>query len=552
MKCNAENFVLLAKEKHNDFYDYSKSEYKNVREKVCIICPKHGEFWQKPKEHLNGSKCPKCANELRGRYKRLDNNTFIKRAIDVHGSKYDYSLTEYINAMTNVTIICPEHGEFKQTPSNHLNGQGCPKCVGKGLLKHEVVERFKNIHGAYYDYSNVVFKGMHKHVNIICPEHGEFKQTPAKHMQGQKCPICSRIESGLKNRITKDEFIERANDIHKNKYDYSNVEYITMHDKIDIICPTHGVFKQFPYDHLHGHGCPSCGNMFSMGEMEIYQMLVNVIGEDNVLLHDRKTLDGQEIDILLPTKNIGIEFNGLYWHSEENGKSKWYHYLKTKKCEEKGIKLIQIFEDEYNNNKDVVISKLKHIIGIDRICMRIMARKCSIREIDNLTAKEFLTKYHIQGYSNTTLSFGAYYQNVLIGVMCFTKTSNNDVWILNRFATDDKYICQGVGGKLFQYFVKNYNPRSVKSFADRRWTVDKENNLYTKIGFKLTKELNPEYRYINKSKPKERIHKFNLRKKTLHNRYNLPIDMTEKEMVKELGLVKIWDCGLYKYEWERK
>jgi hypothetical protein len=180
-----------------------------------------------------------------------------------------------------------------------------------------------------------------------------------------------------------------------------------------------------------------------------------------------------------------------------------------------------------------------------------MGRKTIIREIDNDTAKEFLNNNHIQGYTNSTLRIGAYYQGILIGVMCFNKTGIKDEWVLNRFATDNRYICQGIGGKLFKYFIKNYNPNKVKSFADRRWTLS-EDNIYTKIGFKLVKKLNPDYRYISDSNSRERIHKFNLRKKTLHNKYDFPIDMTEKEMVKNLGLYKIWDCGLYKYEWNKK
>lgn len=484
---NSYNFILKANTVHCGKYSYNKVDYKNNKEKVCIICPEHGEFWQKPKDHLSGNGCPKCANKLRGRRKRFTKEEFVNKAKKIHGDAYDYSKVVYKNIDTNVIIICKDHGEFKQTPMNHINGQGCPKCHGRGLTTEEIITKFTTIHGNKYDYSKVEYSGSNKKVCIICPEHGEFWQTPSKHLLGQNCPICSNI-------IKRGQISER-----------------------DI--------KSLPY---------------SICEMEIYRILTETIGEDDVLLRKNN------VNILLPKKKIGITCHSLLPNN------KWDCRDITDKCKYNGINVIQIFEDEYNNNKDVVISKLKHIIGVDRICMRIMARKCSIREIDNLTAKEFLTKYHIQGYSNTTLSFGAYYQNVLIGVMCFTKTSDNDVWILNRFATDDKYICQGIGGKLFKYFVKNYNPRSVKSFADRRWTINKENNLYTKIGFKLTKELNPEYRYINKSKPKERIHKFNLRKKTLHNRYNLPIDMTEKEIAKELGLVKIWDCGLYKYEWERK
>ena len=546
-----EKFIEKSKNTHGNKYDYSKVEYIDSLTKVCIICSEHGEFWQTPQAHCRGNGCPKCGNMNRGGIKRWDNEKFINEAKKIHGDKYDYSNVKYINASTNIEIICLEHGIFKQTPSNHLNGQGCPKCAGKNLSNDEVIRRFNLVHGNFYDYSKVEYHGIHNKVTIICPEHGEFKQTPAKHIIGQKCPLCSKINMGIKVRLSENEFINKAKKVHGDLYIYSNIEYKTSHDKIGIICPKHGKFYQYPYDHLQGHGCPKCGNMYSIGEMDIYQKLVNTIGENNVILHDRTVLTGQEIDIFIPGVNIGIEYNGLYWHSEDKGKDKWYHYLKSKKCQEKNIKLIQIFEDEYQNKKNIVFNKLQHILNIPKICPKIMGRKCKIKTIDNNIAKSFLDENHIQGYSNSTISIGAFFQNNLVGVMCFTKTGKEGYWVLNRFATDMKYICQGVGGKLFKFFITEYNPIHVKSFADKRWTIDKENNLYTKIGFKLTKELNPEYRYIDKNNPKERIHKFNLRKKTLHNHYGFPIDMTEKEMVKELNLVKIWDCGLYKYEWNK-
>ena len=527
-------------------------EYCGSKEKVCIICPKHGEFWQYPQDHVRGNKCPKCANENRGSKKRFTKDEFIKKCKEIHGDIYDYSKVEYKNINTKVTIICPTHGEFKQIGINHMLGQGCPKCAGRGLNNNEIIEKFISIHGNTYDYSKVKYDGMHKKVCIICPEHGEFYQTPSKHILGQRCRKCGYNENGINRRMTQEEFIEKSNCVHNNNYDYSKVEYKTSHDKITIICHKHGEFEQLPYDHLHGHGCPSCSNTFSIGEMEIYQYLCEILGKENVVLHDRSILNGKEIDIYIPNKNIGIEYNGLYWHSELNSKDKWYHVNKLNECNKKGIKLIQIFEDEYLSNKDLVYKKIEHILNIERFCPKIMARKCLIKEIDNYIAKDFLSKNHIQGYSNTTLSIGAFYQGILVGVMCFNKTGKDNEWILNRFATDNKYICQGIGGKLFKYFIKLYNPNNVKSFADRRWTTNEDDNLYTKIGFELTNILKPDYRYIDSSNPKERIHKFNLRKKTLHNKYDLPIEFTEKQMTDKLGYVKIWDCGLYKYEWNKK
>ena len=545
-------FIEKAQKRHGDKYDYSKVEYYGSKEKVCIICPKHGEFWQYPQDHVRGNKCPKCANENRGSKKRFTKDEFIKKCKEIHGDIYDYSKVEYKNINTKVTIICPIHGEFEQIGINHILGQGCPKCVGRGLNNNEIIEKFISIHGNTYDYSKVKYDGMHKKVCIICPEHGEFYQTPSKHILGQRCRKCSYNENGINRRMTQEEFIEKSNYVHNNKYDYSKVEYKTSHDKITIICPKHGKFEQLPYDHLHGHGCLSCGNTFSIGEMEIYQYLCSKLGKENVVLHDRTILDGKEIDIYIPSQKIGIEYNGLYWHSEINGKDKWYHLNKLNECNDKGIRLIQIFEDEYVYNKELVLRKIEHIFNIERFCPKIMARKCVIREICNEDAKDFLFKNHIQGYSNTTISYGAFYQSILIGVMCFNKTGKDNEWILNRFATDNKYICQGIGGKLFSHFIKVHKPVSVKSFADRRWTITKEQNLYTLIGFELTEILKPEYRYINEINPKERIHKFNLRKKSLHRKYDLSMDMTEKEMTEKLGYVKIWDCGLYKYEWKKQ
>ena len=545
-------FIEKAQKRHGDNYDYSKVEYYGSKEKVCIICSKHGEFWQYPQDHVRGNKCPKCANENRGGKKRFTKDEFINKCKEIHGDIYDYSKVEYKNINTKVTIICPMHGEFEQIGINHILGQGCPKCAGRGLNNNEIIEKFISIHGNTYDYSKVEYNGMHKKVCIICPEHGEFYQTPSKHILGQRCRKCGYNENGINRRMTQEEFIEKSNCVHNNNYDYSKVEYKTSHDKITIICYKHGEFEQLPYDHLHGHGCPSCSNTFSIGEMEIYQYFCGKLGKENVVLHDRTILDGKEIDIYIPSQKIGIEYNGLYWHSELNGKDKWYHLNKLTECNDKGIRLIQIFEDEYVYNKELVLRKIEHILNIERLCPKIMGRKCTILEISNNEAKEFLIKNHIQGYSNTTLSIGAFYQGILVGVMCFNKTGKDNEWILNRFATDNKYICQGVGGKLFKYFIKLHNPKIIKSFADRRWTLTENKNLYTALDFKLTNVLLPDYRYIDKSNPKQRIHKFNLRKKTLHNKYNLPIELTEKQMTEKLGYVKIWDCGLYKYEWKKQ
>lgn len=548
-----EKFILKARERHGDKYDYSKVEYVNSITKVCIICPEHGEFWQEPAAHVRGNSCPKCANLNRGSYKRWDKDEFVYRALLVHGTKYTYEKVKYVNNNTKVEITCPIHGSFWQLPSAHvLNGQGCPKCAGKGRSFDELISEFREVHGDKYDYSKVDFTKIHDKVCIICPEHGEFWQTPSKHLNGQGCPKCGKREGGLKGRLTEDEFITRAKELYGDEYDYSKVDYKTTHEKVEIVCRKHGSFFQRPYDHLNGHGCPKCAVIVSRPEEEIYEFICDIVGKDNVIRGDRSVLgDKRELDIYIPGMNLAFEYNGLKWHSEEYGKDRYYHLTKTELCKSKGIHLIHIFEDEYLNSKDVLFSKISYMLGNVWVFQKIPARKCIVREITAKEAKTFLNKNHIQGYTNSSVFFGGFYNDMLVGVMTFIKTGNTGEWVLNRYATDIHTICQGLGSKLFKSFVKAYDPQSVKSFLDRRWCFSEDGNIYTKLGFVLTETLAPDYRYVDRDNPKERIHKFNLRKKELHRRYGMDMDMTESQMVKKLGYVKIWDCGLYKYVWTK-
>ena len=209
-RTTTDDFINKAHGIHGFKYDYSKVEYNGALEKVCIICPEHGEFWQTPNNHINNKRgCPKCGNKKswdeRG---RITINDFIEKAKKVHGNKYDYSKAEYVNTKTKVCIICPEHGEFWQTPAKHLNGQGCPKCGVTNIwdmrgrtTNSDFIEAAKEVHGDKYDYSKVVYKRRDTKVCIICPEHGEFWQTPAKHLNGQGCPVCSKIYNVYEYRL---------------------------------------------------------------------------------------------------------------------------------------------------------------------------------------------------------------------------------------------------------------------------------------------------------------------------------------------------------------
>ena len=261
---------------------------------------------------------------------------------------------------------------------------------------------------------------------------------------------------------------------------------------------------------------------------------------------DRTILDGMEIDIYLPEYKIGIEYNGDLWHTEKYGKDKNYHLFKTVKCNEKGVGLVQIFEDEYVLHKELVISKIRHILHKDD-GIRISGRKCDIRYMNKKEAETFLNEYHIQGFVTSTVYIGAFYDDTLIGVMLF-KNEGNGEWEMTRFASDYHYVCRGVGGKLFSFFRRNHDYKSIKSFADRRWTLDANDNIYVKLGFQIDGILPPDYSYYNQKVDKyKRFHKFLFRKHILSRKYGFPDTMTEREMTRELGYDRIWNCGLVKY-----
>jgi hypothetical protein len=157
--------------------------------------------------------------------------------------------------------VCPEHGAFLQRPHNHIFGrQGCPQC---GLLKalrrkkvlaaRQFYDTARSVHGNRYDYSKVNYENAKTNVEIICPIHGEFSQTPDSHTQGAGCAKCAGVQ-----KISQAEYIERANEVHNNRYLYTELEYVNAKEKVTIICPEHGPFRQMAYNHLMARGCPSC------------------------------------------------------------------------------------------------------------------------------------------------------------------------------------------------------------------------------------------------------------------------------------------------------
>lgn len=244
--------------------------------------------------------------------KKKTTEQFIEEAKAVHGDKYIYDEAVYEGKDKKVKIICPTHGEFFQTPHNHVYfKQGCPKCEYEKMSKDKIkdkewfLEKAKEVHGDKYDYSKSVYNGYNTEMIITCPTHGDFAQTPHVHLSGHGCPKC------IKNRkLDTKSFIEICSDVHKGKYDYSKSVFKDSHSKLTIICPIHGNFEQVAYYHIQGHGCPMCNS--SHLENDIRNLLTEN-GIEFISQCNSKTfewLKRQTLDFYLPKYNIAIECQG--------------------------------------------------------------------------------------------------------------------------------------------------------------------------------------------------------------------------------------------------
>jgi hypothetical protein len=301
-----EEIIEKFKKLHDNKYDYSLVDYVNNKTKVKIICSTHNIFEQTPNSHLKGSGCPKCGFLSSGKKRKFNTINFINKTNLIHGDKYDYSLVDYNHSETKIKIICPIHGEFEQTPKSHLNNNGCPSCVGlKKLNSKTFINKSELIHGDKYDYSLVDYVNNKTKVKIICKEHGNFEQIPSNHLKGQGCSKCCG-----KFKSNNNDFINKSELIHGDKYDYSLVNYVNNKTKIKIICPIHNIFEQTPNSHLNGNGCPICNE--SKGEKEIRRYLIEnkIKFIPQYKFDDCINIKPLPFDFYLPDYDTCIEYDG--------------------------------------------------------------------------------------------------------------------------------------------------------------------------------------------------------------------------------------------------
>ena len=286
-------------------------------------------------------------------------------------------------------------------------------------------------------------------------------------------------------------------------------------------------------------------NSCSAGENELAEFIRSIY-KGNINLNVRNIIPPKEIDIFLPDINLAFEFDGLFWHSELQGKDKQYHENKTQLCNASGIQLIHVFEDEWLHKRDIVKSRITHLLGNSK---KIYARKCKIVEINYKACSDFLNANHIQGFSTSSVQYALEYNGDIVAVMTLGKSRYNTQyqWELIRFANKIGYTIVGAASRLLTKFIKDYNPESIISYSNKRWNTG---NVYSKLGFAKCLTNSPSYRYTKNYRMLESMHKY--QKKKLKKL--LPVfdaSKTEWENMKANGYDRIWDCGSDVYGWTK-
>ncbi len=550
-------------QKHNEsIQEYYDKFLKKPGEGICLTTGKSTKFKSMVEGYFkysgkgNNSKDP---NIQKKKEETLMNNFGVSNPIHVNKDQ----------RLENFKLHFKNQQQLKEQKNNLLcilrkltidknNKNQCQICGLKfdtiiGLANHIIIHN-KITSKEYYDnFFKIEGEGIcpssKKETSFVSIEQGYL--TYKENYQSNP-NVVQKIKNSLLER-TKNKILSKCDSYNIKILDINEIENITSLIHIQCIKCNH-VYINRMYNIQLGFGkCPKCyprNTHISTIETEVYDFINEsfsgeVIQSCKNIIKNYITGYPLELDVFVPSKNIAFEFNGLYWHSEQILKNPMtYHLNKYNLCKEKGIQLIQIFEDEWLLKRQIIESMIR--FRLQSIGQRIYARNCSIKEIDPKTKNLFLDENHIQGQDKSLIKLGLFdSNNILVSVMTFSHgniSKGGDptkklYWELNRYASKQNCHVIGGAGKLLKYFQLNYNWEKIYSYADLRFS---SGNLYNTLGFNLVHQTQPEYWYVD---DRRRIHRYNLRK-----RPDEPKNIPEWQLRLDEGYYRIWDCGHLKFE----
>lgn len=408
------------------------------------------------------------------------------------------------------------------------------------LSDTEIMQRMRYLYGDTLRFSDTYIGRGHRY-KFECFVHGTITAWMNNILRGKGCPQCAAdARTG-----TTQAFIESAQNIHGTQYEYKLTEYENARTKVQIECKLHGIFKQTPNKHLSGQGCPICARNVSKSELVLKEYLESL---GVVVIHrDRTILAPKELDLWLPEHNIGIEYHGLHWHTVNRVGNA--HREKWELANSVGVRIIQIFEDEWLNKQEIVKARLRAIVGKSN---KIYARKTEVKTIEFSQAREFLEAHHIQGAGPAAKAYGLFHQDQLVAVATFGKSrtggmtaAKDSKWEVLRYASEGTVV--GGFTKLFSAFLRQYTPEEVISYCDLRYGIG---GVYKAAGFQLHGITEPDYWWVPNGKvqrvPRYRTQKHKLRTHPELGAYYAP-EKSEVEICAEAGWQKIMGVGNQKW-----
>lgn len=463
--------------------------------------------------------------------------------------EYDFSGSIYAGMNRKIQFCCPAHGVQTSDAKNLMAGRKCQLCAfearkGKSrITQGKMLIRFAETHGDTYDYSEAVYKGQQTPVKILCKYHGQFWQKPEYHWAGSKCPLCASRNRNESLKDTKETLETKVALLFGGLFDLSDVSYSHSQQIITVRCSKHNQLCQTRPNWLvnGANPCTKCNHMKSSGEEELAEFLAQYTCVER---RNRKILAPKEIDIWLPEHNVGIEFHGVYWHSVDRVGN--IHREKWETAQSIGIRLVQIFQDEWADKSCIVKDRLLSILGRGA---KYDARKCELLELPAREANTFLGATHIQGGCQAPVHYGLLYGGLLIAVASFgparsgamTKGSDGNVWEVIRYASLGRV--RGGFSKLLTRFEQDIAPAKIVSYCDLRYG---DGRLYAATGFLLECITDPDYWWCD-PKNSRRVSRYQTQKHklpahpVLKNYYHA--DKTETEICTAAGWVKILGVG---------
>lgn len=553
----ATKYPDLAREWHPTKNDFGPDQVSSgSRKRVWWLCHECGREWNAVIKNrtTRGTGCPACRGRLRGLKNK--GNGFPPHLISEWSPKNEHPITFYsLSSNHTAWWVCEKGHEWQANIQWRTDSEsGCPKCSGRlvdvgrndlSTTRPGLVHQWHPTKNGTLTPKDVSF-GSSKKVWWLCPEGHETQAVVWSRSSGKGCSTCSGHNHPLVLGENDLETLspEIADEWHPTKNGSLTPRDVTRASgrRVWWMCKKGHEWETCVYTRARGAGCPKCSNNgTSKAEQDVYAYVHSICPD--AVFHDRTVSGRYEYDVSVPSRHVAIEYNGLYWHSDQF-KTKNYHRDKAQAAEEEGWQVIQVWEDDWLYRRGVVKVMLTRKLGVSKE-PRLNARSLLVREVDTISAREFLNVHHIQGYAPGSVRIGLYQPDgTLQAIMLFKhRGGGTNTYELSRYATSA--IVRGGFSKLFTHFLREYSPDKVISFSDMSIS---DGSLYRNCGFAQDGILAPDYSYVVGDR---RIHKFNYRLKRFREDPELRFEKgkTERELAELNGLHRVYDSGKVRWVW---